>query len=480
MQKTEKIILGTAQLGLHYGINNQTGKPGASEINKILDLARENGITLLDTAEAYGDALHAIANYHKEANAAFEIISKFKISGLSDLEKNVTHTNQRLGIESLYAYLLHDADEVLNPVVAEKFEILKAQQLIRHSGVSVYTNEQFSKAINASFIDVIQLPYNLLDNDVHRGELIALAKSKGKIIHTRSVFLQGLFFINAGSLPAKLQPLSNSLTIINTLCVKYGLQKVGVALQYVLGNTQIDGVLVGVESAAQLQDNIAAIGSGLPGEVIDEIIIATSENISDDVIAAEAARLKVRCSRGSEMDVLARYHKAAKESGADVIVRVTSDCPFVDPTLIDEMLRLFHASAYDYVSNTLTYTYPDGIDVEIFTMAALEQAFSRAALPSEREHVTPYIRKHSDQQGENVFKAFNFCNPEPIQEITRLTLDEPADLQLLTQLVEQLGTGEPWRTYHDHLMEHPEIKQINAYISLNEGYHKSLKQDGTD
>lgn len=212
----------------------------------------------------------------------------------------------------------------------------------------------------------------------------------------------------------------------------------------------------------------------------DEIIIATTESESDQVIADEAARLQVKCSRGSELDVLARYYKAAKESGADIIVRVTSDCPFVDPALVDEMLQLFYVSTFDYISNTLAYSYPDGIDVEIMSISALEAAFNQATLSSEREHVTPYIRKHSDQEGGTLFKAYNFINPFPLEEITRLTLDEPADLQLLTHLIEELGTGKPWRFYHDYLMEHPEIKQINSYISMNEGYHKSLKQDGTD
>ncbi len=212
----------------------------------------------------------------------------------------------------------------------------------------------------------------------------------------------------------------------------------------------------------------------------NEVIIATSLNDADNVIADEAKLLHIKCSRGSEQDVLARYFYAAKDSGADIIVRVTSDCPFADPVLIDEMLQHFFDGKYDYLSNTFEYSFPDGIDVEIMSFTALEKAFYEADLPSEREHVTPYIRKNSDLEGGNLFKAFNFRNPVTLPEITRLTLDEPADQQVLTLLVEKLGTGKPWRAYHDYLIEHPEIKQLNSYISINEGYDKSLKQDGAN
>lgn len=211
----------------------------------------------------------------------------------------------------------------------------------------------------------------------------------------------------------------------------------------------------------------------------DEVIIATSVNEKDDLIAGEAAKLNIKCYRGSEEDVLERYYKAAKKANADIVVRVTSDCPFADPELMDEMILFFLENDYDYIANILEYTYPDGIDIEIMTFTSLEKAFNNAKLTSEREHVTPYIRKNSDLCGGNLFKAYNFANPQRLQEITRLTLDEPADLQVLTQLIETLGTERPWQVYYDHLLKNPQLNKLNNYISPNEGYDKSVKQDGT-
>lgn len=213
--------------------------------------------------------------------------------------------------------------------------------------------------------------------------------------------------------------------------------------------------------------------------VADEVIVATSVNENDNRIQEEAERLGVRCSRGSEQDVLERYYEAAKNANADVIVRVTSDCPFADPEVITSMIRFFKNHNYDYVTNTFKYTYPDGIDVEIMSFYALTKAVKEAKLKSDREHVTPFIRKNSDIEGGILFKAFNYVNPQPLKGISRLTLDEPADLKVLTVLVEKLGIEKPWLDYHEYLINTPELNKLNNYISINEGYDKSLKQNGT-
>lgn len=271
MRTTEKIILGTAQLGLDYGINNAAGQPGREEAINIFDIAQENGICLLDTAEAYGDAINLIAQYHQKSNTKFQIISKFKFSAKMDLVENVRHTNELLKIDSLYAYLLHNGDRISENEMEDQFGSLKNEELINYSGVSIYTNAEFEKAIEADYIDIIQLPYNLLDNDFYRGNLISKAKSKGKIIHTRSVFLQGLFFMDPENLPTKLAPLKNYIVAFNMLCEKYSIKKVSAALQYVLRNRDIDGVLVGVDSASQLTCNINAAQEEIKKELLEKI-----------------------------------------------------------------------------------------------------------------------------------------------------------------------------------------------------------------
>ena len=211
----------------------------------------------------------------------------------------------------------------------------------------------------------------------------------------------------------------------------------------------------------------------------DEIVIATTLNDEDVKIVEEAAKLNIKSTRGSEQDVLSRFYETAKYYAADIVVRVTSDCPFADPSLISDMIDYFKSHSYDYVSNTFEYTYPDGLDVEVMSFVALEKAFKEALLQSDREHVTPFIRKKSDVENGNIFKAFSYKNTVPLTEISRLTLDEPADLEVLTILVEILGTERPWQRYHEYLISNPILSKLNNFIPSNEGYDKSLKQDET-
>lgn len=209
----------------------------------------------------------------------------------------------------------------------------------------------------------------------------------------------------------------------------------------------------------------------------DEIIIATSVNENDIRIVKEAERLGINCCRGSEQDVLARFYAASKNTNADIIVRVTADCPFIDPLLIEDMIDYFKEHNFDFITNTFEYTYPDGIDVEIMSFFALEKAYYEASAKSDREHVTPYIRKNSNLKNGDMFKAFNYLNPLPTIELCRLTLDEPADLQVLSTLIDVLGFEKHWQEYNQYLINNPILNKLNKNIPTNEGYDKSLKQD---
>ena len=267
----EKIILGTVQLGLPYGINNSQGKPNLKQAFDIFAIAKDSGVLTLDTAEAYGNAIEIIGKFHALNSFRFQIISKFKyVTGLN-IKLNVKKTLQALHIDQLFAYLLHDADQLSEIEVKDKLNELKSGMLIKYAGVSVYSNAQFEKAIFADHIDVIQIPYNILDNNNLRGQLIEEAKKKGKIIHVRSVFLQGLFFMKQEKLPLKLIPLQKYLSGVKSLCDKFDISVEEVALNYVIVNESIDGVLTGVDSPEQLIKNMDAINTKIPGE-IDEFI----------------------------------------------------------------------------------------------------------------------------------------------------------------------------------------------------------------
>jgi spore coat polysaccharide biosynthesis protein SpsF (cytidylyltransferase family) len=167
---------------------------------------------------------------------------------------------------------------------------------------------------------------------------------------------------------------------------------------------------------------------------LDEIVVATSTEPSDDPVEGEAERLSVRVLRGSLNDVLGRYLEASAATGAEAIVRITADCPLMDPAVVDLVVRVWRESGADYVTNTLEpRSYPDGLDVEVISADALRRAGELAKTAPEREHVTPYIRQHP-----GTF-SIQGVHLDPPHGDVRMTLDTPEDLEALTRLVGQVG-----------------------------------------
>ncbi len=253
-----KLILGTVQFGLNYGINNTMGKPSEKVAFEVLDAAFEKGIECLDTADAYGDAIQVIGKYHQKNKNKFKILSKFKGAKSGELKDRAIKSLTTLGIDFFEVYSYHSFNDFLeNPQAELELLDLKKLNLIRKIGVSVYTNIEFDKAIESENIDVIQIPYNILDNHNIRGALIERAKKKGKEIHTRSVFLQGLFFMK--DVPQKLLPLEKYLLQIKKFCNTESLSIQELALNYALFNPDISNVLIGVDNKEQLLNNLTAI-----------------------------------------------------------------------------------------------------------------------------------------------------------------------------------------------------------------------------
>ena len=192
---------------------------------------------------------------------------------------------------------------------------------------------------------------------------------------------------------------------------------------------------------------------------LDGICIATTESPSDEPIVAEAVRLGVRCFRGSEQDVLARYFGAAQANGADVIVRVTSDCPLFDGALLDAMLAVFHATpGLDYLSNVQERRFPRGLDAEIFTFAALARTHEAATQPHEREHVTPYLYQHPEQ-----FRLSSFVGKSDLSA-HRWTLDTPEDWQFVEAVYAALGPRFTTADVLNLLKARPELTTLNAHV----------------
>ncbi|MFI5346407.1 MAG: cytidylyltransferase domain-containing protein [Elusimicrobiota bacterium] len=194
----------------------------------------------------------------------------------------------------------------------------------------------------------------------------------------------------------------------------------------------------------------------------DEIVVACTTNAADDAIAALCADEGVRIFRGSESDVLSRYLGAAREAGADVVVRVTSDCPIICPEVCDTVVNARETSGADYASNTLKRTFPRGLDCEAFTREALEKAASEATSAPSREHVT--WRIHTEDRPS--YRLRSVEDAENHSDL-RWTVDEPADLKAVRLLWSGLRLSERPLGYREILaycLAHPEISAINAAV----------------
>jgi len=199
-----------------------------------------------------------------------------------------------------------------------------------------------------------------------------------------------------------------------------------------------------------------------------QFIVATTDEPNAELIKEKAIVQGWNCYRGSTDDVLTRFYEASKEIKPNYIIRITSDCPLVQPETIDELIELAINNKFDYASTS--ENFPDGVDAEIFTWEMLELAFKTAKLLSEREHVTPWIRSNAAQIGRLEPETDEFKD-------VRLTVDEMEDFSCIELLIERFGTDKNWKKYAKFVIENPEFFK-NQNIQRNEGYSKSLLNDG--
>jgi glutamate-1-semialdehyde-2,1-aminomutase len=205
---------------------------------------------------------------------------------------------------------------------------------------------------------------------------------------------------------------------------------------------------------------------------ISQIVIATSTNPKDDEIEKFAKKYKLKVFRGSENDCLDRYYKAAKKYKADVIVRITADCPLICPEIIDRVIAEFKKNNSDYISNSIIRTFPDGVDVEVFSFKTLKKAWEEAKDPVEREHVTVYIRNSGE------FKIKNVVNDKPVNpQEYKWSVDKQNDLEFVKEVYNHLYNDRKVFSYKDImnlLRKNPWIKKINTGEIMNEGFYISL------
>ena len=206
---------------------------------------------------------------------------------------------------------------------------------------------------------------------------------------------------------------------------------------------------------------------------INKIVLATTQEAADDVLAIWAARTGIGCFRGSTDDVLERFYKAATEFDSDIIVRVTADDPFKDPEVIDRAIRLLLEKRVDYCSNTILPTFPEGLDIEVFTREALNKAAENATSASDREHVTPYIWRNTD-----LFKSHNFLSEIDFSAYS-LTVDTKREFQLADRLFQALNYdyGGSYLTLMKFLVtskKKNEFRRTERNVAYNEQLRRGL------
>lgn len=244
-------------------------------------------------------------------------------------------------------------------------------------------------------------------------------------------------------------------------------------IQARIGSTRLPGkVLALIEGKPMIWHVIERVKQS---EKIDKIILAVTNRKEDKKLSKIAKKLNVDFYAGSEKDVLDRYYQAAKKYGADTILRVTGDCPLVDPKLIDKTIDFFKEGNYDHVSTAYPVaTFPDGLDLWIFKFSALKKAWKEAKLQSEREHVTSYIWKNPE-----LFKNATINNKKNLSSM-RWCVDEEPDLRLVRKIYEKLYSKNKAFLMQDVLdlfKKNPEFAKINSYIIRDAGYKKSIKED---
>jgi aryl-alcohol dehydrogenase-like predicted oxidoreductase len=260
----DRLVLGTVQLGLEYGINNKHGKPSIDYAFQILDKAYEIGIRIFDTAFAYGNAEEVLGTWIVKNGLSNEIkvISKLKPNIFDELEctKNVIRDQicqslERLKIVSLDGYLLHTPAYVYRDEVLEGMVYCKEEGLIKNCGVSIYEEKDALYAAENELINYIQVPYNVLDQRLDKTDFFSIARDNGKIVFARSPFVQGLIFVKDEAIPEHLLMAGEYLKSFDKIISKYNLTRLDASMLFPLYNTGNNYIVFGVDTIEQLVDD---------------------------------------------------------------------------------------------------------------------------------------------------------------------------------------------------------------------------------
>lgn len=276
-----KLVLGTVQLGMKYGLNNTHGQPTREESFAILDTALASGIDTFDTAHAYGTAEDVLGEWIRDRSLAgkVKIISKMKPHALNDyldgtkaveiVRMEIEKSLGRLHVESLDGYLFHSPHYIYLKHMVEGMQKAKEAGLVKNIGVSIYDEPEALQAAELG-VDYIQVPYNAFDQRLDATDFFDIAKENKVTVFARSPFLQGLLLMRPDQLPTHLATLRPQLEQFIAIATRHGLTQAEAAMQFVLGACRADHIVFGVDTRAQLEEDIG-IGKASEDGLIDEI-----------------------------------------------------------------------------------------------------------------------------------------------------------------------------------------------------------------
>jgi aryl-alcohol dehydrogenase-like predicted oxidoreductase len=273
---SQKLVLGTVQFGLDYGINNFAGQPAKEDSLKMLDYAWQNGIRTFDTAYAYGNAEEILGEFlqSRDLGSEAQIITKLKPNIISESEgeacdiisANLQASLGRLKRDYVDGYLLHTPGYIREEKIVSALIDLKRQGLVKNIGVSIYEEEDALYAAKLDKVDYIQIPYSIFDQRLNKTDFFQLAKKNKKTVFARSAFLQGLFFMEENKIPSYIENAKVYFREMDRIIEKYGFSRQQAALMFSLKNKDIDHTVFGVDNVGQLREDIAIAESEIEFE----------------------------------------------------------------------------------------------------------------------------------------------------------------------------------------------------------------------
>ena len=276
MSNNEKLVIGTVQFGISYGIANEGGQVHSNEVLSILDFAFENNINTLDTAKIYGNSEKVIGDYLKtHPNYAWDVITK-----LSDIDvaNQLKDSSKKLTIQPDVA-LAHSAELYLNKVFQVELKNVKEKQFVDKIGVSLYSKKEIIQVLNSSLKpDVVQLPMNILDSQLYRQGVLGKIFEKGIEIHVRSAFLQGLFYLSKTDLEARFKDVVPYLEKLKSISADSDLTLSELSLLWLVSLKEVSKVIIGVDNVNQLRTHLETLEKNVAPSVFEEALSICYEN----------------------------------------------------------------------------------------------------------------------------------------------------------------------------------------------------------